>query len=168
MSVRHQLSDNFYLDEFTRSDVAARHGIEIHVEPGSEIYDNLSRLCVELLQPLRDTFGPIHVLSGYRPPRVNKLVGGADKSAHLYGRAADVYSPDVPPLVLAKFVARNMFRYDQVIHEFGRWAHLAVSPIGVLPRYETLTSFKSAGKVRKRTVYVAGLYPIDEAMGKAA
>lgn len=42
---RTQLSDNFYLDEFTRSQTAVRHGIDMSVRQGGVVYFNLRRLC---------------------------------------------------------------------------------------------------------------------------
>jgi len=33
---------------------------------------------------------PIHVLSGYRCPEHNKAIGGAPKSQHMQGKAADI------------------------------------------------------------------------------
>jgi uncharacterized protein YcbK (DUF882 family) len=55
----------------------------------------LSRLCRTLLEPLREEFGPTHVVSGYRSVRRNQEVGGARHSFHLSrkgraGAAADV------------------------------------------------------------------------------
>lgn len=43
------------------------------------------------LQTIRDAFGkPITIESGYRCPEHNKKVGGAEKSLHLKGMAADL------------------------------------------------------------------------------
>ena len=40
---------------------------------------------------VRDKFGsPIRITSGYRPPRVNRAIGGARHSQHLYFRALDM------------------------------------------------------------------------------
>ena len=87
---RIKLSPNFYLDEFTRSQVAVRHDITISVEPDSLVLENLRRLCVNVLQPLREALGPVHVTSGYRPLAVNILVGGSSRSQHIDGLAADI------------------------------------------------------------------------------
>ncbi|MFM2062351.1 MAG: hypothetical protein RLZZ507_2021 [Cyanobacteriota bacterium] len=41
--------------------------------------------------PVREKFGsPIRITSGYRPPQVNKSIGGARNSQHLYFRAIDM------------------------------------------------------------------------------
>ena len=44
-----------------------------------------------VLQNIRNQFGkPIIINSGYRTPEYNKKVGGATRSQHCYGTAADV------------------------------------------------------------------------------
>ena len=60
-----QLSHNFTLAEFIRSQTAARLGIDNTAPP--EVVENLRCLCENILQPLRDAVGvPIRVNSGYR------------------------------------------------------------------------------------------------------
>jgi len=49
---------------------------------------------VERLQKLRDNVGrPLHINSGFRCPVHNKAVGGASKSMHMLGLAADIATP---------------------------------------------------------------------------
>lgn len=46
---------------------------------------------VEKLQQLRNELGrPVIITSGYRTPEHNKRVGGASKSLHTLGQAADI------------------------------------------------------------------------------
>jgi len=52
----------------------------------------LALLAREILQPIRDEFGPIQVTSAYRSEEVNKAIGGAENSHHLKGNAADIYA----------------------------------------------------------------------------
>lgn len=52
---------------------------------------------VELLEVLRAQLGkPLHIVSGYRSPSYNRSIGGARRSYHLQGRAADLDSGVVP------------------------------------------------------------------------
>ena len=44
----------------------------------------LRKLCLTFLEPMRTTFGPGHVLSGYRPRAYNASVGGVPLSQHIY------------------------------------------------------------------------------------
>jgi Peptidase M15./Putative peptidoglycan binding domain. len=57
------------------------------------------------LEELRTAIGnrPIIINSGYRCPTHNKNVGGATKSQHMYGKAADIRVKDMSPRTLEKF-----------------------------------------------------------------
>lgn len=49
-----------------------------------------------ILNVIRQFTGvPVIVTSGYRCPDHNKAEGGEPQSYHLYGQAADIYSPDM-------------------------------------------------------------------------
>lgn len=79
---------HFTLSEFTRSAKAERYGIEN--EPNNAQIQNLECLCGLILDPLREFIGhPIYITSGFRTPRLNRLVGGSATSAHMNGLAAD-------------------------------------------------------------------------------
>ena len=81
------LSPNFSLAELTISEFAAH--MEIDNTPGPAALANLHRLAIAL-EKVRAWLGrPVIIRSGYRSPGVNKGVGGARKSAHLTGLAAD-------------------------------------------------------------------------------
>jgi hypothetical protein len=55
---------------------------------------NLERL-LEALNKLRKAYGkPMVVSSGYRPPGINKAVGGAKRSAHMSCEACDFRDVD--------------------------------------------------------------------------
>lgn len=64
---------------FQKWEFQCSHGV------GSEIYYSL----LEVMQNLRNKYGPITISSGYRCPTCNKAVGGDPDSAHLYGSACD-------------------------------------------------------------------------------
>ncbi len=57
------------------------------------------------LEELRRAIGnrPIIINSGYRCSTHNRNVGGAKKSQHLYGKAADIRVPNMSPRTLEKF-----------------------------------------------------------------
>jgi hypothetical protein len=117
-----KLSDNFYLDEFTISQVAERHGYRN--EPNEKQIENLRLLCVNVLQPLREIINvPIVINSGFRSFDVNAAVGGRFNSQHLEGKATDfvVHSmnlADVFNIILQKL------SFDQLIYEFGNQPRL--------------------------------------------
>ena len=148
-----QLSKHFELSEFLVSEIAARRGIAN--EPTAEVIENLRQLCQLVLEPLRVKLArPMVITSGYRSVALNSAVRGSPNSHHVLGRAADVIAPGVSPLVVCQTAQQLKLPCVQIIHEFGRWAHLAVGQPGVTPRL--LTASLSAGK----TIYGEGLHHV--------
>ena len=79
-----KLTENFALSEF-----ACGCGCDRHEQP--EIVAALRRLCERRLQPIRDALGvSLRVHSGVRCEAYNKRCGGARRSQHLFGVAADL------------------------------------------------------------------------------
>lgn len=67
------------------------------------------KLCVQYLEPLRSSYGPVSVVSGYRHPSYNARIGGAPESYHqrLSGRrgaACDVRCARGAPADWAKLL----------------------------------------------------------------
>lgn len=140
-----KLTENFYLDEFTVSQVAVRHGYMN--DPNEKQIANLRLLCVNVLQPLREIINvPISINSGFRCFDVNVAVGGKNNSQHLEGKAADFIIPALKLIDVLSIVLQNL-PFDQLIYEYGRWIH--VSWNGEKNRNEVLQSKKVYGK----TVY---------------
>ena len=108
-----RITDNFTMEEFTRSETAEAMGIKN--EPGSRERLALVNLCAKLLQPLRDAYGkPIHINSGYRCPELNKAVGGVPTSMHQRGEASDL-SIDGKAGDLLELIEENHLPFDQAI-----------------------------------------------------
>lgn len=86
------LTEHFTLQEFTRSDTAAKYGIDNTVP--SKYIPRLEQLCKTILEPLRQFAGqPIVISSGFRSPVLNLKVGGVPSSQHTLGEAADIRIP---------------------------------------------------------------------------
>lgn len=147
------LSDHFPLAEFCQSQAAARSGVKL--EPPPFAVDNLTRLCVNVLEPLRLLLGkPVVITSGWRPRWLNSLIGGAPNSAHLTGRAADIHVSGMSPFELAKYIRNRALPVDKAIVEFDQWVHVQVSPASdIAPRYQFLT----ARHTKAGTEYSEGL-----------
>ena len=133
-----QLSPNFSLKELTASETADRHGLDN--TPTDEIIENLKHLA-GVLQEVRSILGnkPITVSSGYRSPTVNEKLGSKPTSDHCKGLAVDFICPSfgTPDEVVRQIMASDI-PYKQVIREFDRWVHLAVSTPGEEPRRQAL------------------------------
>lgn len=99
--------------------------------PGPEETAALRILCARVLEPIRAHFGPVHVNSGYRSPKVNAAVGSKPSSQHMAGEAADI---EVGPVTNARLAAwiRDNLPFDQLILEAYRpgvagsgWIHVS-------------------------------------------
>jgi zinc D-Ala-D-Ala carboxypeptidase len=150
-----KLSTNFSLSELTKSEAATRLGLDN--TPALQIIENLEALVENILQPVRDKFGPVVVTSGYRSPEVNKAIGGSTTSDHCKGQAADFEVLGKDNRELAIWIAENM-QFTQLILEFYKpgvpdsgWVHCSYDP-GNLKR-QVLT----AEKVNGKTVYTTGI-----------
>lgn len=140
-----KLSPHFLLEELTFSETAARLGIDN--TPGEEEIGNLIILCDELLEPIRTTFGPVHINSGYRCLELNRRLGSKDTSAHVKGLAADFRINGISPLEVCKVASQMGLPYQQNIHEFGRWTHIAAAPHNQLPKRQVLTIDRKGTRV---------------------
>lgn len=57
-----------------------------------KVFNNVDSNLVNIFDSIQKEFGePIKVKWGYRDPRTNRQVGGARNSAHIYGKALDLY-----------------------------------------------------------------------------
>ncbi len=151
-----QLSPNFKLAEFIKSETAIRKRIDN--TPGPAHAQNLKRVCEKILEPVRNHFNkPVRINSGYRGPALNAAVGGSSKSQHCNGEAVDFEIDGLPNPSLAKWVSVNC-EFDQIILEFydpkegpnSGWVHASYSE--GKNRKQTLTAVTENGK----TVYKPG------------
>ena len=149
------LSKNFTLTEFTKSQTALRLGIDN--TPSEEHLAAAKLLFENVVQPVRDHFGPTVINSGYRGPALNEAIGGAATSQHCRGEAVDIECPGVPNHEVAEWIQNNL-EYDQLILEFytqgipdSGWVHVSYIPEG--NRKQSLTAVRQDGK----TVYLQGL-----------
>lgn len=164
---RTKLSDHFYLDEFTRSQTATRHCIDNSVDLGSQIFRNIESLCIDVLHPIREALGPVHITSGYRCPKLNNKIGGSPNSQHTLGLAADIRVSHYTPYEVAKFCQENLKNYDQLIHEFGQWVHISIEAPGKQPRNTAFTAVRKRKLGRLKTIYVRGILEIETAIKRA-
>ncbi len=125
-----KLSENFDLEEFTRSDKAKELGITN--EPGEKELAALRVLVSRTIQPLRDKLGvPIHVNSGYRCPELNKAVGGVPTSQHQKGEAADL-SIDGKASDILEALENNNIPFDQaILYRKQNFLHVSLKLDGV-------------------------------------
>ena len=107
------LTENFSLNELTKSQTAERKGIDN--TPSTEHQENLKRLCETILQRIRDHFGQVvSVSSGYRSPELCVAIGSSTKSQHARGEAADFEIFGISNKELSDWI-NEYLTYDQLI-----------------------------------------------------
>lgn len=130
------LSPHFTLTELTQSQVADAH--DINNTPDAEEIENLKRLCIEILEPLRAKVGPIQITSGYRCIALNRAVGSKDTSDHIDGRAADIKVKGISPKTLCEAIVALELPAKQIIRE-ETWTHVSIPRTGQAPARQVLT-----------------------------
>ena len=123
------LSPHFSLRELTRSQTADR--LDIDNTPPYEATESLRALAFHILEPVREQFGPYSPSSGYRCPKLEKVLTGdawrvrGFKSFEKYlvtkghprGEAGDFEVMTTDNLTLARWIQTNL-KFDQLILEF--------------------------------------------------
>ena len=132
-----QLSKHFKLKEITKSQIAARNGI--NNTPHSGDVKNLENLCYEILEPVRAKFDkPVTINSGFRSLEVNRKLGSSDSSQHTKGQAVDFEIAGIPNIKVAYWLVNNV-DFDQCILEFynpesgdenAGWIHVSYNEKG--------------------------------------
>lgn len=146
-----KLSNNFTLEELTKSQQAVRQGIDN--TPSQTVVNNLSELVLKVLQPLREQLGKmIHVSSGYRSVELNKAIGGSKTSDHCLGYAADIEVQGISNKQLFDYIKAN-FKFTQLILEFynpsdenSGWVHVSYNPSNL--KCQCLIAVKEQGKTK--------------------
>lgn len=130
------LTPNFTLEELTHTDHRELDNTPTTAEKciidGKEVmvnaYENLPRLA-NFLEQLKVILGgkPIMVNSAFRSESVNTSVGSKNTSDHRRGCAADIRVPGMTPDEVTKAIINSDLPYQQVIREFDRWTHVAIT-----------------------------------------
>ena len=123
------LSPHFTLEEMIKSQSGDRAGIDNLPPPACR--EALRALCLHVLEPIRERFGPVIITSGYRGPELNRIVGSSSSSQHPKGEAADIEVPGMANADLARWIEKHL-EYDQLILECYKpgipssgWVHVS-------------------------------------------
>ena len=114
-----KLTTNFSLNEFNKR----------NYNVPTDVLRNLLELAKNL-QVLRDEVKkPIKITSGYRPAELNAKVGGATKSRHITGEAADFkiegYTPKQVAAIIEKLIAEGKMKQGG-LGTYSTWVHYDV------------------------------------------
>ena len=114
-----KLTTNFSLNEFNKR----------NYNVPTDVLRNLLELAKNL-QVLRDEVKkPIKITSGYRPAEHNAKIGGATKSRHITGEAADFkiegYTPKQVAAIIEKLIAEGKMKQGG-LGTYSTWVHYDV------------------------------------------
>lgn len=123
-----KLSKNFSLEELIHSSTADAKGIRNY--PDQKAQENLKKLCIDILQPIRDKYGkPIYINSGYRNPELNRVLNGSQSSQHCKGEAADIDTNNNKELwnLIVQMIKNGELTVGQLIDESNlAWIHISL------------------------------------------
>jgi len=159
-----RITKNFSLHELVYSTSAIHAGIDQEDHLDNNAVARITALTLNVLQPIRDQFGPTKINSCFRSKPLNDLINGSPKSQHCcFGEhthaAADVeiISEKVSNMELAEWIRDNL-EFDQLILENYKpnrvskitgkkegpnsgWVHVSYSSVGE-NRKQILRMFK--------------------------
>lgn len=128
-----KLSPHFSLDEFIKSQTAARWGIDN--TPNETVLSNLYKTAAFMEEVRRICAAPIIISSGYRCMELNRKIGGSMNSQHMTGQAVDFTAKGQDPYDTIQILIASPLDYDQLILEYDSWVHISWSD---KPRRQTL------------------------------
>jgi len=165
---RDSVCANFRIHELTRSDLAARRGIDNDFATDAHLQAAV-HLARHVLQALRDEFGAFSPNSVYRSQALERVLkhrpaSWISTSQHTLGCACDVEIPGLPTLDLARWAAAHLPDFDQIICECydprkgpnAGWVHISLRAPGAGDNRRKELSYirnPATGKM----VYVNGL-----------
>lgn len=122
-----QLSPNFTLAELIKSETAAKQKPPLLNIPGPTSVENLNRLAMTVLEPLRELIGPFTIHSGFRTTALNNLLPQAvSNSRHLSGRGVDLSSNNYTAYEIVNIVKGGHIPYTQLIPYADGHVHIAI------------------------------------------
>lgn len=120
------MAPNFRYIDFVKSSTATRLGI-VNV-PNEQQWQSIERVAGNIIQPVRNQFGPIIITSGFRCVELCLKIGSSPTSNHAKGEAVDFepLNKNIPLIDVVEWIHRNL-PYRELIAEFfpGGWIHAA-------------------------------------------
>lgn len=99
---------------------------------GDERYATVDSQLLDIIQAVRDYYRrTVTITSGHRSPSHNRKVGGATKSWHLVGRAADIRVRGIRPQKVAEYIRRDHMPDFGGVGIYDDFVHLDTRPTRV-------------------------------------
>jgi hypothetical protein len=144
-----------YIGKYFTLAEMCRTGSGLVNEPATHELISLTRLVALCLDPLREDVGALKVTSGYRSESVNKAVGGAVRSFHRHGLAADLQSDTHTVDELVERIEYLALPFDKLIMEYAGtkpWLHWQIVEPNRTNRKEVYTARIVDGKMEYQRI----------------
>ena len=135
------IANSFIVGELTKSDLAARHGINNWFRTDAQLQSAVFT-CRCVLQPIRAGLGPFVPNSVFRSQALERALKKKpttwrSTSQHTLGQAADIEIPGMSNYDLADWINKYLKTWDQLIVEFcsandpsAGWVHISIRAYG--------------------------------------
>lgn len=115
------MNEEYLSKHFKRKEFACKDGCGLGLNDG-----DVNPELVEVLEDVREHFGkPVVINSGLRCETHNKRVGGAPKSQHLLGTAADIRIAGVDPKEVYNYL-HNKYSDKYGVGKYNNFTHIDV------------------------------------------
>lgn len=120
-----RLSPHFTLDQLIQSETAKENNLPNI--PGPAAVENLNRLAMTVLEPLRDVIGEFTITSGFRTKKVNSLLAqSVPNSKHISGRGVDIISDRYSGYELVNIIKGAHIPHTELIPYADGHVHIAI------------------------------------------
>ena len=101
------------------------------IPTSEEIFKNLKNIMTKCIDPLKDQFPDLTIISAYRSKELNKQIGGASASSeHIRGHAVDIKSNNTPTSVIFNWCIKNLPEWNNLLWAYPErddesWIHIS-------------------------------------------
>ena len=141
---RVRLSQHFYMREFLHSEIAQLYGLTNAPEDIDVAIEAGKSLCSQVLEPLQDAWGRLHIRSGYRSAEVNQI-GNEKKlncASNAKNAAAHIWDARDSNGFMGATACIVIPRYQDYYEKTHDWAPLAWWIDLHIPAYFEICFFK--------------------------
>jgi hypothetical protein len=130
MNSEDKLSKHFTFGEMTATSQSSL--LSKNRQEAQAFVDTAKKLCENILEPIREKFGPVIIHSGFRGPTLNARVGGTSTSQHTKFEAADFHCVNATLEDVFDWIRKESdIKFGQLIlegHSAGRptWIHISL------------------------------------------
>lgn len=124
-----QLTKNFVLGEYFKNDRDWQYFLKLTPPAQKELFNNILSHSQKLQLFRNYKNEPIFILSGFRCPETNLLVGGAKQSFHMKAMAADIYYKSILKSPDKDFIQLSVIFGGVLYYKISKFFHTDIRSI---------------------------------------